>query len=89
MEVVGGNEIVFIILQVYILLGEEEEQFLTWRFLEEDFEFDEDIFQYSVINVFLFEKKKVFRFKLVNFLKKFYFISLKYVFFDYINYKMI
>lgn len=89
MEAVGGNETVSITLQVYTSLGEEEEQPLTWRPLEEDFEFDEDIPQYSATNVPLSEKKKVSRPKLVNLWKKSYPTSLKHVSFDYINYKMI
>lgn len=52
--------------QVYTSLGEEEEQPLTWRPLEEDFEFDEDIPQYSATNVPSSEKKKVSRPKLVT-----------------------
>lgn len=69
MEAVGENETVSITLQVYTSLGEEEEQPLTWRPLEEDFEFDEDIPQYSATNVPLSEKKKVSRPKLVSFWK--------------------
>lgn len=51
--------------QVYTSLGEEEEQPLTWRPLEEDFEFDEDIPQYSAPPPLGSEKKKVSRPKLV------------------------
>lgn len=85
MEAVGGNETVSITLQVYTSLGEEEEQPLTWRPLEEDFEFDEDIPQYSATTVPLSEKKKVSRPKLVNLCKKSYPTSLKHVSFDYIK----
>lgn len=66
MEAVGKNETVSITLQVYTSLGEEEEQPLSWRPLEEDFEFDEDIPQYSATNVPMSEKKKVSRPKLVS-----------------------
>lgn len=81
MEAVGENESVSITLQVYTSLGEEEEQPLTWRPLEEDFEFDEDIPQYSATNVPLSEKKKVSRPKLVNLWKKSYPTSPKTCFF--------
>lgn len=51
---------------MYTSLGEEEEQPLTWRPLEEDFEFDEDIPQYSAPPPLGSEKKKVSRPKLVK-----------------------
>jgi hypothetical protein len=51
---------------VYTSLGEEEEEPATWRPLEEDFEFDEEIPQYSAMMSAASEKRKAPRPKLVG-----------------------
>lgn len=51
---------------MYTSLGEEEEEPATWRNLEEDFEFDEEIPQYSAMLSAASEKRKTPRPKLVG-----------------------
>lgn len=51
---------------MYTSLGEEEEEPATWRPLEEDFEFDEEIPQYSAMLSAASQKRKAPRPKLVG-----------------------